>query len=85
MCYTVYVQKNLTLTVDADVLRAARKVALDRNTSVNQLVREFLEQLVSEKAERREAMRKIEELWRNSRAKVGTITWTRDDLYDRSR
>jgi putative toxin-antitoxin system antitoxin component (TIGR02293 family) len=31
--YTGYVQKNLTLTVDESLLRAARKVAIDRNTS----------------------------------------------------
>jgi hypothetical protein len=29
------VQTNLTLTVDEDILRAARKAALDRKTSVN--------------------------------------------------
>ena len=41
-CYTDPVQKSLTLTIDEDVLREARKVALDRKTSVNQLVREYL-------------------------------------------
>ncbi len=83
MCYTYAVQKNLTLTVDEDLLRAARKVALDRDTSVNQLVREFLEQLVSEKDRRKEALRRIEEFWRTHSIEVGPITWTRDELHDR--
>jgi predicted HicB family RNase H-like nuclease len=48
------VQKNLTLVLDEDLLRAARKAALDRNTSVNQLVRTYLEQLVRE-TDRRQA------------------------------
>lgn len=76
-------QRNLTLTIDEGVLREARKIALDRNTSVNQIVREFLEQLVSEKDTRKEAARKIEEFWRTHSIEVGPITWTRDDLHDR--
>jgi hypothetical protein len=71
------------LTVEEELLRAARKIALDRNTSVNQLVRDFLEQLVSEQDRRKEASRRIEEFWRKSRAEVGPITWTREDLHDR--
>ena len=76
-------QRNVTLTVDDRVLREARKIALDRNTSVNQMVREFLEQLVGEPDRRKEALRKIEEFWRTHTVEVGPITWTRDDLHDR--
>jgi len=45
-CYTGPVPKNLTLTVDEGLLRAARKLALDQDTSVNQLVRDYLTDLV---------------------------------------
>jgi predicted HicB family RNase H-like nuclease len=41
-------RQNLTLVVDEDLLLAARKVALDQRTSVNQLVREYLAALVEE-------------------------------------
>ncbi len=64
-------------------MREARKIALDRNTSVNQLVREFLEQLVSENNRQKHALRNIEEFWRTHSIEVGPITWTRDDLHDR--
>ena len=37
---------NLTLAVDADILRDARKIAIDEDTSVSALVREFLADLV---------------------------------------
>ena len=77
--------KNLTLTIDEELLRSARKVALDRNTSVNQLVREFLEQLVNEKDDRKLAAERLKEMFRNSRVEVGPITWTRDDLHERER
>ncbi len=73
----------MTLTVDADLLRAARKAALDRNTSVNQLVRDYLEQLVRETDGRAAALADIEDIFRTMRAEVGPITWTRDDLHER--
>jgi hypothetical protein len=35
-------RQNVTLVVEEELLLAARKLALDRRTSVNQLVREYL-------------------------------------------
>ena len=78
-------QRNVTLTVDENLLREARKVALDRNTSVNQLVREFLEQLVRGQNGRKQAAERLKEMFRTSGAEVGPITWTRDDLHERGR
>lgn len=75
--------RNLTLTIDEELLREARKVALDRNSSVNQLVREFLEQLVRETSARRAALEKIEEIFQLKPVVVGTKSWTRDDLHER--
>jgi len=45
-------RQKLTLAVDEDLLLAARKIALDRGTSVNQLVLEFLAGLVGEPSRR---------------------------------
>ena len=39
---------NLTLTLDQELLLEARKLALERGTSVNQLVRSYLASLVAE-------------------------------------
>jgi Asp-tRNA(Asn)/Glu-tRNA(Gln) amidotransferase B subunit len=75
----------LTLTIDEDVLRAARKLALDRNTSVNQMIREYLAGLVSETTRGQAAAKRLRELIKESQAVVGPITWTRDDLHDRSK
>ena len=46
-------RQNVTLVVEEDLLLAARKVALDQRTSVNQLVREYLASLVEEPSRRR--------------------------------
>ena len=39
-------KRNVTLTVDEDLLREARVVALERQTSVNRLIRDHLAALV---------------------------------------
>lgn len=75
--------KNLTLTMDEDLLRAARKAAIDRNTSVNQLVREYLARLVHETDQRRAAMAQLDDIFRTIRVPVGRRTWKREDLHER--
>jgi hypothetical protein len=84
LCYTDPVQKNLTLSVDADVLKAARRIALERDTSVNRIVQEFLVQLVESTDERRtRAAEELKQLFRTSKYRMGPKTWTRDDLHER--
>jgi hypothetical protein len=78
------VQRNLTLTIDEDVLKAARKLALDRETSVNQMVREYLANLVHENDRQAHALKNPKEFWRTSKFRLsGPITWTRDELHER--
>ena len=83
-CYTGSVAKNLTLTIDDDVLRKARKIAIDRDTSVNELVRQYLSKLVQdEKVRKASSLAELEELFRASRVSLGGRTWTRDELHER--
>jgi hypothetical protein len=77
------VQRNLTLTVDEELIREARKVALDRNTSVNKLVRGYLEELVAESGAQHRAMIDLDELFREKPYTVGTKNWSRDELHER--
>jgi hypothetical protein len=73
----------LTLTIDEDILRAARKAALDRNTSVNRLVRDYLARLAAESDGKNAAWARLEELFRTTPVDVGPIAWTREDLHER--
>jgi Family of unknown function (DUF6364) len=77
------VHRNLTLTLDEDLLRAARKVALDRNTSVNQMVRDYLAGLVRENDRQRAGLASLEDIFRQTRVEVGRKRWKREDLYER--
>lgn len=75
--------QNLTLTVEEDLLLAARKVALDRRTSVNQLVREYLAALVEESSRKRLARERLNQAFETGLVTVGDLTWSRDDLHAR--
>ncbi|MGA2144808.1 MAG: CopG family transcriptional regulator [Bryobacteraceae bacterium] len=76
-------RQNLTLVVEEDLLLAARKIALDRRTSVNQLVRDYLASLVEESGRRRMARARLKKAFETGLVEVGDQTWSRDDLYDR--
>jgi hypothetical protein len=69
--------------LDEDLLRAARKVAIDRNTSVNQMVRDYLERVVTETDQRQTALARLDEIFRTQRIQVGRRTWKRQDLHER--
>ncbi len=75
--------KNITLSVDEKVLAAARRYALAHDSSVNGLVREFLNQIANSEDRARNARLRIAELSRRSPARIGTITWKRDELHER--
>lgn len=77
------VRQNVTLVIKEDMLLAARKVALDRRTSVNQLVREYLAALVDESSRRRLARARLRKAFETGLVAVGDRNWSRDDLYDR--
>ena len=76
-------RQNLTLVIDEDLLLAARKVALEQRTSVNQLVREYLTTLVGETSQKRLARERLEKAFATGIVGIGDRSWSRDDLYDR--
>jgi len=74
---------NITLAVDDDLLRDAREVARAMGKSLNQLVREYLEQLTGHDR----AEREVEELRRLSAEGGGRSRgwrFDRDELHERS-
>ena len=75
--------KNITLSIDENTLREVRKIAAERDTSVNALVREFLEALAAREQRQAEMRQRIGEFAKRSRAVVGPVTWTREDSHDR--
>jgi hypothetical protein len=75
--------KNITLSIDEDLLRDVRKYAAEHNTTVNALVRARLAELVAPKKRIKDAVKRMRELAKKGGMEVGPITWKRDDLYER--
>jgi hypothetical protein len=75
--------KNITLSVDAQVLAAVRRHAAERNSTVNALVREYLTNLAQHQDRARRARARLRQLSKQSEGSLGKRTWTREDLHDR--
>ncbi len=57
--------KNVTLALDEATLREARRIAAERSTTVNAMVRDFLERLTARESHARKARQRIAELCRD--------------------
>ncbi len=73
----------MTIALDEALLRDARRIAAERSTSVNALIRDFLERVTRRESHARTARRRIVELCRDSDAEVGDRIWSRDELHER--
>jgi metal-responsive CopG/Arc/MetJ family transcriptional regulator len=80
--YPVFM-KNVTIALDEALLREARRIAADRSTTLNAMIREFLHELARQESEAVKARRRIVELCRKADARVGPRTWSRDELHER--
>ena len=74
---------NLTITVEDEVLKRARIRALEENTSVNAVLREYLESYAGVSAHRRDALEHLLQLSRHGEAGRGDANWTRGELHER--
>jgi len=75
--------RNLTLAIEDEVLETARRLAVERGTTLNQLVRDHLADLVAREGRRRAAADRLKRAMREETVAVGPRDWTREDLYGR--
>ena len=75
--------KNVTIALDETTVREARRIAAERSTTLNGLIRDFLERLTLRESHARRARRRIAEICRRSKAVVGERSWSRDELHER--
>ncbi|MBZ5499991.1 MAG: DUF6364 family protein [Acidobacteriia bacterium] len=75
--------KNITLSIDEQVLATVRRYAAERESSVNGLVREFLTGIAKSEDRARAARRRIRELSKKSKGRIGSLSWKRESLHDR--
>jgi plasmid stability protein len=75
---------NLTISIDEEVLRKARIRALEHRTSVNSLVRDYLERYAGV-GETASALASLRDMATAAQASSGSKgrSWTRDELHGR--
>ena len=74
---------NLTLALEEDLLQEARAVAARSQTSVNEMVRSYLQQVVGKEQRRLAAFDRIRGLLERPSVKIGGSLPSRDELHER--
>jgi hypothetical protein len=77
---------NITLSVDEELVKQVRKIAVERDTTLTGLVRSYLQELAAEDAKSGRKRRELEALERSFaqlQIRMGKRTWKREDLYER--
>ena len=73
---------NITLSADAQVIAEARRIAALRGTTLNQLVRDYLDEL-THKDSIEAVLAQLEQLWSEDTGR-SQGPWTREELHERS-
>ena len=73
---------NVTLSIDEQVIARARRIAAVRGTSLNQLIRDYLEDL-TRPGDVTAALEELDTLWTGSTGR-SQGPWTREELHERA-
>ncbi|MXY25782.1 MAG: hypothetical protein F4Y45_14845 [Acidobacteria bacterium] len=73
---------NVTLSIDDRIVTEARRIAVARGTSLNQLIRDYLNELTRvDDAE--SVIAELNRIWADETYR-STGPWTREELYERA-
>ena len=75
---------NITLKVDDEIIRKVRKIAIDKNTTLTQMVREYLVFVAERDSNQKtRSLRELERSFYELSRDMGKRVWRREDLYER--
>jgi hypothetical protein len=75
---------NITLSVDNEIIKKVRKIAIDKNTTLTAMVRDYLTSVAARDAqEKNEAIKKLRASFRTKSRDMGQWEWTREALHER--
>ena len=78
---------NITLSLSDRLVKQARKIAVDQDTTLTGLIRSYLEKMVAEQetsGKRRREREALEESFQRFHFRLGKRNWKREDLHERS-
>jgi len=77
---------NVTLSLNDELVKRVRKIAVERDTTLTGMVRQYLENVASENSSsshRRRQREALDRSFEQFQLKIGKRTWKRADLYER--
>ena len=75
---------NITLSVDDEIIKKVRKIAIDKNTTLTAMVREFLTSMATRDArEKNEAVKRLQRSFIELSSDMGRRKWSRENLHER--
>ena len=75
---------NITMSMDEDLIRKARKIVVEKNTTMTAMVRSYLRKLVAREDQKKDwIIRELNVLYRATERRIGPVTWIRDELHER--
>jgi predicted transcriptional regulator len=74
---------NVTLSLEDQLVKKVRKIAVDRDTTLTGMVREYLKQVAAEEDTKRRQLQALERSFRTLQVKIGKTKWTREELHER--
>ena len=81
-----HVNMRVTLSLDDELVKNVRKIAVGRDTTVTGMIRDYMERLAAEDAasgRMRGEREALERSFERFQFKVGKLAWKRADLYAR--
>lgn len=73
----------ITLTVDGETIKKIRKIAIDKNTTLTAMVRDFLESVAkSDLPEKERTLRNLRGSFKYLSRDMGKRKWEREELHE---
>jgi predicted transcriptional regulator len=75
---------NITLSVDDEIIKKVRKIAIEKNTTLTAMVRDYLSSVaIRDAQEKNEAIKKLRKSFKTISRDMGRRKWSREALYER--
>lgn len=75
---------NITFHVDEEIIKKAKKIAVDKDTTITAMLREYLHSVVNKaEIEKKSVIQDLEHSFSSLQRDMGNRKWTRDELHER--
>ncbi|MBN2533639.1 MAG: hypothetical protein JXB88_12140 [Spirochaetales bacterium] len=75
---------NITLSVDDEIIKKVKKIAIDKNTTLTAMVREYLKSIAErDQIEKEQAVKKLDTYFQKYSRNMNIKEWNRESLHER--